>query len=99
MHRKKLTVAAVITALSLSDLGAAILTSADTAQTLDYLERAVRSDPAMATAWFNLAVVRLGRDDRSAAVVALERFIATAGQRYPDQVLWARRVMSEMERR
>jgi Flp pilus assembly protein TadD len=81
---------------SLGDLGVLRLMDADTTTAFDYLQKAVRGNPRLASAWFALARIHLSRDERTEATRALRHFIDSAGQRHPGQVEWARGVLSDL---
>ena len=78
---------------SLADLALINLLSADTMAALDYLKRAVDEKPSLAGAWYNLARVLLSQGETEQGREALLRFIKEAGSRFPQETLWARRVL------
>lgn len=80
---------------SLGDLGVLRLMEGDTATATQYLQEAVRNNPGLASAWFSLARIRLARGERVEAAAALRNFIDAAGPRYPEQVNWARAVLTD----
>jgi protein O-mannosyl-transferase len=78
---------------SLADLALINLLSADTVAALDYLRRAVDEKPSLAGAWYNLGRVLLSRGETEQGREALLRFVQEAGSRFPQETLWARRVL------
>jgi tetratricopeptide (TPR) repeat protein len=84
---------------SLADLGSVALVQSDTIPAQDYFERAVRADPSLASAWFNLAQIHLAQGRSDHAARALQSFVQTAGPRYVEQVAWARRALLNLGRR
>ena len=81
---------------SLADLGLLSLTRGDTARAEQHLRRAVEAEPSLARAWYNLGRIHLARNDPAAARRSLSRFIQTAGRSFPQQVAWAREVLSRL---
>ncbi len=84
---------------SLADMGLLRLTQGDTAKAEALLGRAVRQEPSVASAWYNLARIHLARGERQEAERSLRSFVDTAGKRYPDQVAWARGMLARLQRR
>ena len=82
---------------AIGDLGALHLAGGDTAVAFNYLAEAVELDNELASAWFGLARIHLARGERVEALVALRRFIDSAGPRYPNQVEWARTTLALLE--
>jgi len=80
---------------SLGDLGALRLLEGDTVTAAEYLREAVRNNPRLASAWYSLARIHFARGERGEAMGALQEFLEAAGQRFPEQVEWARRVLAE----
>lgn len=81
---------------SLADLALVRLLASDTATALDYLHRAVAEKPSLAGAWYNLGRILAARGAADEARQALVRFLATAGPRYPQEVLRARRLLEDL---
>ena len=80
---------------SLADLGALRLMAGDTAAALDHFQAAVQGRPTLASAWYALARIHLARGETAQGLRALRRFVDHAGSRYPDQVGWARTILTE----
>jgi hypothetical protein len=81
---------------SRGDLGVVRLMQGDTAQALDHLLIAVDLEPALASAWFSLGRIYLARGEPLNAKRALGAFIESSGSRFPQEVAWARRVLSQL---
>lgn len=71
-----------------ADLGGIKFLRGDLDGALSHLRTAIRLDPDLAGAWFNLGRLELLRGNRADAVNALEFFLATAGSQYPSLVEW-----------
>lgn len=80
---------------SLGDLGAMSLMAGDTVSAFDFFLRATRENPDLASAWFGLARIHLARGNSADAVTALRAFLDAAGNRYAEQVNWARAFLAE----
>ncbi len=81
---------------SLADLGVLFLSRSDTARAVQYLERATRQRPELASPWFNLARVHLARGDLERARTALQRFVDLADRNYASEVTWARSALTAL---
>ncbi len=86
-------------ARSHADLGVYLVAHGDTAAGVRHIEHAVILTPSLASAWLNLARIRLFRSDTSRAAFALRRFLEHAAPTHADGVAWAKRVLDEIERR
>ncbi len=84
---------------SLADLAIVRVLDGDTATALAYLERALEGRPSLASAWYNLAQLRLARGEGPGARDALGRFLAVAGPGYAEQARWARAALEELAKR
>lgn len=74
---------------TLGDLGSLRFIQGNLEEAMRLLRGAVREDPGMAAAWFNLAQLHLVRGRRGEAVEALETFLEKAGPQFPPLVEWA----------
>ncbi|MDH3457831.1 MAG: tetratricopeptide repeat protein [Gemmatimonadota bacterium] len=83
---------------SLADLGVLYLSRSDTARAVEYLDRATRRQPDLASPWFNLARLHLARGDRRQARTALQRFVDLADRNYASEVAWARSALTALHR-
>ncbi len=81
---------------SLTDLGLLYLSRSDTARAVQLLERGTAQQPPVAGAWFIMGRIHLARGERGEAGLALRRFLAAAGARYPREVEWARSVLATL---
>jgi tetratricopeptide (TPR) repeat protein len=81
---------------ALAEMGSTRFIQGELEPAFAYLRAAVRQDPAMPSAWFNLGRLQLLRGRREEAVEALQIFLRTRGSRFPSLAEWAQDTLAHL---